>query len=141
MTIRTMFRCWFGEPLRLGASPPNFVSSPPAPSSSGRKLFSADGPIRSHLRCRPRPQSPRRTGLWPQGNKKTTGKTSKRTAPNRLPSVVGTELHSPSNMFLGLALRSKSVLRNTGEYASLPFVWKRPLRVLIHHRKGMLAPF
>ena len=39
MTIRTMIRCWFGDTLRLGASPPNLVSSPPAPSSSGKKLF------------------------------------------------------------------------------------------------------
>ncbi len=23
MTIRTMIRCWFGDTLRLGASPPN----------------------------------------------------------------------------------------------------------------------
>jgi hypothetical protein len=28
-------------------------------------------------------------------------------------------------MFLGLPLRSKSVLRNLGEYSSLPFVWRR----------------
>ena len=67
MTIRTMFRSWFGDTLRLGASPPNLVSSPPAPSSSGKKLFSAYGPIRGHLRCRQRPQSPRRIGLWRQG--------------------------------------------------------------------------
>ncbi len=50
MTIRTMIRCWFGDTLRLGASPPNLVSSPPAPSSSGKKLFSAYGPLRLSLK-------------------------------------------------------------------------------------------
>ena len=68
MTYRKMDHRTIYDRWRLGASPPNLLSSPPAPSSSGKKLFSAYGPIRGHLRCRQRPQSPRRIGLWPQGN-------------------------------------------------------------------------
>ena len=44
MSIRRRVRLTFGDPLRLGAPPPNHVSSPSAPSSSKRKLFAIFGP-------------------------------------------------------------------------------------------------
>ena len=44
MSIRRRVRLTFGDPLRLGAPPPNHVSSPSAPSSSKRKLFAIFSP-------------------------------------------------------------------------------------------------
>ena len=44
MSIRRRVRLTVGDTLRLGAPPPNHVSSPPAPSSSTRKLFAIFGP-------------------------------------------------------------------------------------------------
>ena len=45
MTIRTMIRCWFGDTLRLGASPPNlpfiFYSAHKSRRFSARSAFIA----------------------------------------------------------------------------------------------------
>ena len=39
-----MFRFWWGNSLRLGAPPPNHVSSSPSPSSLKQTLFAIFGP-------------------------------------------------------------------------------------------------
>ena len=62
---------------------------------------------------------------------KGSSKSKDREAPPQTALREGAELNSPSNMFLGLPLRSKSVLRNSGriDFGEIELRGKRPDRV------------
>ena len=62
------------------------------------------------------------------------GKAKDRNAPHQTALREGAELHSPSNIFLGLALRFKSVLRNSGRIYLTAVRKETSLPLLIHHQ-------
>ena len=55
-------------------------------------------------------------------------------APPQTALRVGAELHSPRDIFLGLALRFKSVLRNSGRICLTAVRKETSLPLLIHHQ-------
>ena len=61
-------------------------------------------------------------------------KANDRTSPPQTALRVGAELHSPSHMFLGLSLRFKSVLRNSGRIYLTAVRKETSLPLLIHHQ-------
>ena len=81
MSIRRRVRLTFGDPLRLGAPPPNHVSSPSAPSSSKRKLFAPAhmGPVAAG---RPPPNL---LDVPASGRKETHASSIRRTFAQQLP--------------------------------------------------------
>ena len=82
MSIRRRVRLTFGDPLRLGAPPPNHVSSPSAPSSSKRKLFAIFGPY--GLSCFVA-HTPNLLDVPASGRKKTHASSIRRTFAQQLP--------------------------------------------------------
>ena len=65
---------------------------------------------------------------------KGSSKSKDREAPPQTALREGVELNSPSNMFLGLPLRSKSVLRNSGRICFATAHDETSLPLLIHHQ-------
>ena len=65
---------------------------------------------------------------------KGSSKSKDREAPPQTALREGAELNSPSNMFLGLLLRSKSVLRNSGRICFATAHDETSLPLLIHHQ-------
>ena len=61
-------------------------------------------------------------------------KANDRTSPPQTALRVGAELHSPRDIFLGLALRFKSVLRNSGRICLTAVRKETSLPLLIHHQ-------
>ena len=61
-------------------------------------------------------------------------KANDRTSPPQTALRVGAELHSPRDMFLGLSLRFKSVLRNSGRIYLTAVRKETSLPLLIHHQ-------
>ena len=61
-------------------------------------------------------------------------KANDRTSPPQTALRVGAELHSPRDMFLGLSLRFKSDLRNSGRIYLTAVRKETSLPLLIHHQ-------
>ena len=61
-------------------------------------------------------------------------KANDRTSPPQTALRVGAELHSPRDIFLGLALRFKSDLRNSGRIYLTAVRKETSLPLLIHHQ-------
>ena len=61
-------------------------------------------------------------------------KPNDRTSPPQTALRVGAELHSPRDMFLGLSLRFKSDLRNSGRIYLTAVRKETSLPLLIHHQ-------